>query len=165
MKTIISKPELCSGCRACEMACSVVHEQQFGSSVSRIRVVKMEHEGLDVPVTCHQCTEPPCMEVCPVDAITRNGKTNAILIDEEECIGCGRCVEACWAGAINFHPDKNMPFVCDLCNGNPQCVDRCPLGALVYEDRNGLAQKKREELALYKGGVVWDKWNKKKEDI
>lgn len=163
MKTIVVHPEHCSGCRACEMACAVVHEKEFGSSVSRIRVVKLEHEGVDVPVTCHQCTAAPCLKACPVNAISRNGKTKAILIDEGECIGCGRCVEACWAGAINFHPDREKPLVCDLCNGNPQCVDRCPLGALEYKERNSLAQKKRKMLALKKTDQVWDNWLLKKE--
>lgn len=165
MKTIIVKPEFCSGCRACEMACSMVHEQAFGSSISRIRVTKLEHEGFDVPVTCHQCKDLPCAAACPVDAIGRNEKTNAVVIDEEVCMGCGRCVEACWAGAMNFHPDTQKPIVCDLCKGRPQCVDRCPMGALVYEDRNRVAQKKRESLARSKGQEVMSIWSKRKEAL
>lgn len=51
-------------------------------------------------VTCHQCEGAPCLAVCPVDAITRSEE--AIIVNEQICIGCKLCAVVCPFGAI--HP-------------------------------------------------------------
>ncbi len=47
---------------------------------------------------CRKCLAHPCTSVCPVKAITL-GK-NAAIIDQNKCIKCGRCVQACPYHAI-----------------------------------------------------------------
>ena len=42
----------------------------------------------------------PCMNACPVDAISYNEK-NIAIIDDEKCINCGQCVAVCPFGAIS----------------------------------------------------------------
>jgi hydrogenase-4 component A len=51
-------------------------------------------------VTCHQCEGAPCLAVCPVDAIVRTDE--AVVVNEQACIGCKLCAIVCPFGAI--HP-------------------------------------------------------------
>jgi pyruvate formate lyase activating enzyme len=50
----------------------------------------------------------------------------------EKCIRCGRCLEVCPAGAINFDLSVDTGFKIDrsLCNDCLLCAARCPGGAL-----------------------------------
>ena len=50
---------------------------------------------------------------------------------------------ACDYGAIMLHPEKKVVFVCDLCEGNPKCIEWCPEEALDLVTKDTLAQKAR----------------------
>lgn len=122
----------CTGCRACELACSYRHEGAFAPSLSRIWVRKDEPAGLDEPVVCRQCGVARCVQVCSCGALSRDPCTGAVLVDAGLCMRCGDCAEACPFGAIRIHPDTALPLICDLCDGDPACVGRCVTGALRY---------------------------------
>jgi Fe-S-cluster-containing hydrogenase component 2 len=148
MKTLIFNTELCTGCRACELACSFHCEGVFAPSKSRIRIVKMDEEGIDVPTGCEQCEDAVCMAVCPVKALKRDEKTGAVLLDGDVCIGCKECLVVCPFGAIHFDPDKRIFYKCDLCNGDPECVKWCFTGGIEYaEDTEKYVQSKRRKQA------------------
>jgi len=125
--------QICSGCRACEAICSLCHEGTVNPLYARLKIVKHEETGEDIPALCLQCTSAPCAEVCPQGAIEFNKKTGAWIVSEEECIGCGLCVNACNFDMIQIHPQKNIAFKCDYCGGDPQCVKHCQLKALTIE--------------------------------
>ena len=57
--------EKCTGCRTCEVACSLRNEGICNPALSRITIVKWEEMGIDVPMVCQQCENPPCRSVCP----------------------------------------------------------------------------------------------------
>jgi len=133
LKRILVDVDRCSGCRLCEMVCSFSHENAFGSSISRITVVKEDVFGLDLPVVCWHCNPCNAMENCPADALERNGE-GLIFVNEERCTGCGGCLEACTIGAIRLHPRRKTPLICDQCGGNPLCVEKCPTKALTYTE-------------------------------
>jgi len=139
-------PELCTGCRMCEMECSNAHEQLFGTAISRIRVSKLEQVGIDYPVVCQQCVNAPCVAACPEDALHRT-PAGTIALDASRCRQCGACVEACPFGAMNLHPKTGLPLSCDLCGGTPSCVAGCPTGALTYAEDSKLDRKRFQELA------------------
>lgn len=73
---IIADATKCIGCRTCEVACAVSHQENQDCAalspdefISRIRVIK-DHSWTTA-VACHQCEDAPCANVCPVDAISR----------------------------------------------------------------------------------------------
>ncbi|MGA2766914.1 MAG: 4Fe-4S dicluster domain-containing protein [Candidatus Bathyarchaeia archaeon] len=134
MKRIIVDVDRCSGCRLCEAVCSFAHENLFGSSASRITVVKDDAFGFDLPVMCWHCSRCLPMETCPSKALKRNPE--GLIYASEECIGCGKCVETCLVGAIKLHPERHTPLICDQCGGKPICVRKCPTKALTYSETN-----------------------------
>lgn len=115
----------CSGCRRCMIACSLHHEGRIWPAASRIRVF-MLIPGVEIPHLCAQCNDYPCVASCPVEgALTVSEVTGAVLVDREKCIGCGKCIEAC-PGRIPFlHPGDKKAVICDLCDGDPECVKAC----------------------------------------
>ena len=116
------------------MACSVAHGGAVNPQKSAVRVVKWEGEGLSVPVVCQQCEEPACAAICPVQAITRDLGTGALIVDGDLCVGCRMCVVACPFGAIVLDGDRRRAVKCDLCgDAEPWCVRFCEPRALAYE--------------------------------
>ena len=140
--------EKCTGCRLCELVCSVVHEGVSNPSKSRIQVVKWEAEGRYVPMICQQCEDAPCMSVCPVGAISRDKEFGYVKVDYDVCIGCRSCVNICPFGAMNYNQSTHKVFKCDLCGGDPQCVRFCDEKAIDFVPADSVsAQKKRESAA------------------
>ncbi|RLB27394.1 MAG: 4Fe-4S dicluster domain-containing protein, partial [Deltaproteobacteria bacterium] len=139
--------EKCTGCRLCELVCSVVHQGVSNPSRSRIKVVKWEAEGLYIPMTCQQCQDAPCMNVCPVKAITRDEALDYVKVDYDICIGCRACVSACPFGAMSFDVVDSQVIKCDLCDGEPQCVRFCEVQALEYVDADQMSVLKKRDAA------------------
>ena len=157
MKRLVVDSSICTGCRACETACSSEHFEKFSPELSRVRVVKIEEKGVDVPVTCKQCKNAPCIKACPVDALYKDPDTNATLVDHDKCISCGQCIEACPFAAISMDNNDNI-MICDLCSGSPRCVEVCPVDAIKYEELGKVSQKKRIEYAEKEAEKVRRRW-------
>ena len=112
------------------MVCSFQKSGKFSPSISRVSVLKDDRYGLDYPIMCRQCDECPPLENCPVDALfLSNG---VIEVYDDTCIGCGKCVELCKYDAVKLYQGKAI--ICDQCNGEPACVNRCPTNALNYSE-------------------------------
>jgi Fe-S-cluster-containing hydrogenase component 2 len=131
MKRYTVTPSRCTACRSCELACSFRHAEGGKPGPTRIRAY-MFTEGHHVPLTCMQCEEAACMTVCPVGALVRNTVTGAIDVHNGKCIGCQACVAACPFGAMAMHGKRPLAYKCDLCGGEPACVQFCPTKALEY---------------------------------
>lgn len=116
----------CSGCRRCEIACSLVHEKRIWPEASRIRVFMLV-PGTEFPHFCTQCEDYPCVKACPVNALSISDETGAVLVSKQ-CNSCGRCIQACPGRVPHMHPADKRIVICDLCNGNPQCVKVCQEG-------------------------------------
>jgi len=121
---IARDPSACSGCRRCELACSMHHEDWMWPEASRIRVF-MPFPGVEVPHLCAQCMDYPCVNACPVEALSTDPDTKAVIVDREKCISCGACIRACPGTVPYLHPGDNKATICDLCGGKPKCVEVC----------------------------------------
>ena len=117
----------CSGCRMCEIACSLHHEGRIWPEASRVRVF-MFVPGVDFPHLCTQCHDYPCVEACPVEALSVDDETSAVIVDREKCTSCGACVTACPGRVPFLHPGDGKATICDLCGGDPECVKICQEG-------------------------------------
>jgi Fe-S-cluster-containing hydrogenase component 2 len=127
----------CSGCRDCEMVCSLVHEGEVIPSLAllRVRHDAFDDDHPDVSV-CPQCRGPECLLACPRGAIVIDEGTGARVVEAELCDGCGLCVKACHLGMIWLDRRGAKARKCDLCDGEPQCVLHCPQKALAYRRRS-----------------------------
>ena len=135
---IIAHPDICAGCRTCEVVCSLYKEGISNPELSRIHVLKDELDGYRCePLPCRQCVRPECLLVCPTNALHVDATTGARVIDEKTCNGCQLCIKACvfTPPRIRFNARTNVCFKCDLCGGDPQCVKFCPTGAIAYKTK------------------------------
>lgn len=142
MPYLYGDPLKCTGCRICELYCSLCHERVLNPKKARLRVVRKE-PAIDKPIACRQCADPPCAKVCPTNAIARNAAADMVVVDEAKCIGCSACVEACPFGAIWLHPERKVAIKCDLCRA---CVPRCPVSALSIVTGEQFANRRQAEL-------------------
>ena len=58
---------------------------------------------------------------------------NIVTIDQERCIGCGRCVEACAEGAIEMVDGKASLAKESVCDGLGACLPACPANAISFK--------------------------------
>ncbi len=145
--------EKCVGCRTCEVACSLKNAGESNPTRSRIRVIRYEKTGLFhnyVPMVCQQCSNPLCMEACPVNSISRNTETGALEVDPDTCVGCRVCSMACPIGGVSIDPATDVAFKCDLCGGDPECVKYCYPEAIEYvpKDVMDLDMKRKKSQRL-----------------
>ena len=135
----------CTGCRECEVVCSLYHFGECNPERSAIRVIRREKDGLvePLPLVCQQCEQAPCMEACPTKAIFREGDGDVLTIDPEKCSGCGECTEACPAGLIFMDKQRDVAICCDLCGGDPQCAVLCHSRCLTLAKEDGAGSRDR----------------------
>ena len=155
--TLLTDIDLCTGCMACEVACKQEHNLPVGPKWMKVVQVGPKEIGgrlvMDfVPMHCKHCENPPCIEACPVDAISKRND-GIVIFNEELCIGCKECIEACPFGAPQYNPEKGVIQACNLCYERvdqgltPTCVQNCPTQALVFGDPYILSNQLREKRA------------------
>ncbi len=169
-KAILYDATKCIACRACQVACKQWNELGVEETTNRgtyenppdlspetwnkIRFAEVERgtkiDWLFTRLACMHCTDASCEQVCPTGAISH--QDGFVIIDQEWCIGCGYCNQAC-----PFHvPHKDevlgIARKCTSCidrrsNGlEPACVKTCPTGALTFGDRDELVAVGRERV-------------------
>lgn len=147
----------CTGCDSCVLACSLGKTGSFGLRGSRVRVTKVKSKGVSVPLMCRQCTEAPCVDVCPTTALSRESADNLVILDVAECISCGACAGVCPFEAITYEEGSGVAQKCDLCGGDPRCAKVCIPGAITFvstemSDRKEVEQEFLEDKKMVLGG-------------
>jgi Fe-S-cluster-containing hydrogenase component 2 len=134
LKTFFVQSNLCSGCRLCQLVCSVAKEGIINPELSRVFVNRIIMDGVMLPHICLNCEEPPCIPACHRKAINKDPNTGWVTIDYERCTHCQLCIPACPYGGILLGPQKEV-LMCDVCGGDPACAMACPTGALRFLGR------------------------------
>jgi len=175
----------CIGCGYCVQACSRendVPEAYFRTWVERYEVSRTGEVRVDSPdggmngfepvvtgqevtkafffpkLCCH-CTNTPCVQLCPVGASYRT-LDGVILVDEQRCIGCGYCVQACPYGSRFIHPVTHTASKCTLCYHRitkglkNACVQACPVGARRFGDTKRVGDEVARIIATQRVGVL-----------
>jgi len=99
---------------------------------SRIRIIRDHLSQLDLATYCHSCYNAPCIMACNFEALSKDPKTNAIVVDNDNCTACRSCISKCPHAAPSMHPNGEYVLICDLCGGTPECVTICPEQAIQY---------------------------------
>lgn len=135
----------CIGCHACTTACKSENLVPLGINRTFVKTVEV---GL-FPNTnryfqidrCNQCSDAPCVPVCPVEAIFVR-KDGIVDFDPDLCIGCKACMAACPYDAINVNPETHSLEKCNFCahridqGQEPACVVVCPEEAIIVGNLN-----------------------------
>ena len=142
----------CTGCRICELACSLKRGSQLNKLSSRIRLVRYvcESRVYNSPTLCQNCCDPPCEKMCPTGATHRDPETGLMAVDIDLCIGCKGCVYACPFGACYIDTVTGKAFRCDQCGGEPACVQLCPENvlSLVCNSDLNIQLRRRKRVLL-----------------
>ncbi|MBT3363417.1 MAG: 4Fe-4S dicluster domain-containing protein [Chloroflexi bacterium] len=146
-KTISVDSSKCTGCRLCELVCSVKNEGIANPYLARIHVVKWEFECFEIPMLCRQCDVPFCTAVCPVNALYKDEALGRVVVDYDRCVGCRMCVLACPFGGMKYDTKGQKVTKCQLCDGDPTCVKFCDTQALQYVDAGDIDLNKQREYA------------------
>jgi Fe-S-cluster-containing dehydrogenase component len=168
----------CRGYMDCVRGCIAENNQDRRSGMAYIRIHELKRGRMafedaqddffhEVPAAghfyvgtqCFQCQNPPCVDVCPVQA-TWMEPDGIVVVDYNWCIGCRYCIAACPYDARRFNwadPEvpqdqvnpnqhyygnrlrrKGVVEKCTFCiqrtrqGKNPACVEACPTGARVF---------------------------------
>ena len=142
---LVANRAKCTGCQRCEVNCTLANDGDAHPYMARIRVRQNVNFGDQGPTddykhgdgffglwgfkpdTCKQCADPACVNVCPMKAISADPVTGARVIDEEKCVGCGACVNACPWHMPRVDVEKHKSTKCISCGA---CVAGCPTSAL-----------------------------------
>lgn len=133
----------CIGCHACTVACKSENDVPVGdfrtwvkyTEVGEFPAVKRHFAVL----RCNQCTNAPCVTVCPVTALHKR-EDGIVDLDKDVCIGCKACMQACPYDALHLNEDTGGAEKCHFCahrveqNLKPACEVVCPETAIISGD-------------------------------
>lgn len=173
----------CDGCQStgkppqCTEACIQGHFAPAPMEWIQVYEAPLGTKGTQfIPTPCQQCQNAPCVNVCPVGA-TFATPEGTVLIDQQRCIGCRICLEACpydrrffnWGTPpqppetmfMEYDPEHQDPAIrgtvmkCDFCPDMaragrlPYCAQGCPNDAIYYGDlEEDVATNGREVVKL-----------------
>ncbi len=152
----------CIGCHACTVACKEEHNIAVGVNRTWVKYIEKGHypdtRRHFAVLRCNHCDDAPCIEICPTIALFRR-RDGIVDFDNERCIGCKSCMQACPYDALYIDPERNTAAKCNFdasrvdMGYKPACEVVCPTQAILsgdLDDPNSLISKR---IALEKVSV------------
>jgi formate dehydrogenase iron-sulfur subunit len=163
-KALLISPELCIGCRACQVACKSWNQLPAEKTTNkgtyenpsdltptlynRIRYVEVPSQEnpvrwLFVSQRCMHCDDAGCMKICPAPGALYKTPEGIVSFNQEKCIGCKLCIAGCPFDVPRYN-QKEKIAKCNLCEDRvregipPACAKTCPTGSITYGDRDAL---------------------------
>lgn len=159
----------CIGCRGCQSACkqwnllpgwgdaAEEYDTSYNATMTNpltlnaktyniVEFHEVEESGKlswhFVHKRCFHCSHPACVSVCPVAALTKHPE-GPVTWDDDRCIGCRYCQNACPFDIPKFEWEKAWPKIqkCHFCwnriedGMQPACAKTCPPRALMFGER------------------------------
>jgi formate dehydrogenase iron-sulfur subunit len=164
---LLVSPELCIGCRACQIACkswnqlSAENTKNSGgyenppdltsNNFNKIRFAEVPSEKnptrwLFVSQRCMHCEDAGCMKICPSPGALTRSKEGAVITNKDKCVGCHLCLAACPFNIPRYGTDGKLAK-CTQCTDRttngliPSCAKTCPTGAITYGDRDAMVAR------------------------
>lgn len=156
----------CSACKGCQVQCKqwnmlpsslTKNDYEFTGSYqsmadlngdTRLLIEFRENEvdkgGIEWAFSrraCFHCTDPACMDVCPVGAISKL-ENGTVKLDSTKCVGCKYCTAACPFEVPKYRANFVVSNKCTLCDDRtakglePACVKTCPAAAMTFGPRD-----------------------------
>jgi len=160
---------LCTGCKACSVACKDKNNLDVGINFRRVYTFE-EGTFMEQPtkgivhnikafyfsISCNHCENAACIPSCPTGAILKNKQNGVVTIDQNVCQGAQLCLKACPYGSPQYNKKLFKSNKCNFCidlqekGEEPVCVSTCPMRAIEFGPIEEL-RKKYGRLSKTKG--------------
>jgi Fe-S-cluster-containing dehydrogenase component len=153
----------CIGCHACTVACKSENEVPLGDFRTWVKYTEVgefpavrRHFAV---LRCNQCTDAPCVEICPVIALDKR-PDGIVDLDKDICIGCKACMQACPYDALYLNEESGGAEKCHFCAHRveqglkPACEVVCPETAIISGDLHDPNSPASRVLAEVPGAVA-----------
>lgn len=134
----------CTGCGACAIACKSENNTRNRANGQSYNWAdfEMRTEGsfpntvhVAIPVLCNHCSNAPCVEACPVEPKAMYKTPEGVTMhDDERCIGCRACQQACPYSAMELGADSLSGASYSVISFNPNDQDSQP----AWSDKSAL---------------------------
>ncbi|HEY6368354.1 MAG TPA: 4Fe-4S dicluster domain-containing protein [Candidatus Binatia bacterium] len=152
----------CIGCHACTVACKEEHNIAVGVNRTWVKYIEKGHypdtRRYFAVLRCNHCDDAPCIEICPTVALFRR-RDGIVDFDNERCIGCKSCMQACPYDALYIDPDRNTAAKCNFDASRvergykPACEVVCPTQAILSGDLDDPGSEISRRIAMEKMSV------------
>jgi Fe-S-cluster-containing dehydrogenase component/formate-dependent nitrite reductase membrane component NrfD len=152
----------CIGCHACTVACKEEHNIPIGVNRTWVKYIEKgnypDTRRHFAVLRCNHCDDAPCIEICPTVALFRRSD-GIVDFDNERCIGCKSCMQACPYDALYIDPERNTAAKCNFdasrveMGYKPACEVVCPTQAILSGDLDDPNSAVSKRIALEKVSV------------
>lgn len=120
----------CTGCGACGLACKTENNTRDAGEDNGFKWANFYTETVGtypnvtwnaLPTLCNHCSDAACVAACPVNPKAMFKDENGMTIhNDERCIGCQLCADACPYSVRNYTSKKGQYSVISYNDGDPQ---------------------------------------------